>query len=182
MGYAGGTTPRPTYHRLGDHTETIQIDYDPKQISYEELLEVFWRNHRPTTPPWSRQYMSIVFYHDEKQRRAADVSKARWAASWGKVYTDIRPAAEFYVAEDYHQKYRLRADRLLQAEFGAMYPDPADLRDSTAAARVNGYMGGCAGQAMLERDIDRLGLSAEAQSRLRDYVRTRGRPGRPRAA
>ena len=63
VGYAGGTTNNPTYRALGDHAETIQVDYDPTQISYEELLEAFWTSHSPTSRPWSRQYASIIFYH-----------------------------------------------------------------------------------------------------------------------
>jgi peptide-methionine (S)-S-oxide reductase len=61
----------PTYHSLGDHSETIQIEYDPEQISYEELLDIFWSAHNPTARPWSRQYASFVFYHDETQRELA---------------------------------------------------------------------------------------------------------------
>lgn len=65
VGYAGGSKENPTYYSLGDHSETIQIDYDPTQISYGQLLEVFWNSHNPTYEPWSRQYMSIIFYHSE---------------------------------------------------------------------------------------------------------------------
>jgi len=58
VGYAGGSTSSPTYRNIGDHTETIQIDYNPKEISHEELLDVFWRSHSPEVKSWSRQYMS----------------------------------------------------------------------------------------------------------------------------
>jgi len=66
VGYTGGSTKNPTYHSLGDHTETVQIDYDPTQISFEELLDVFWDSHRPTQRAWSRQYMAAVFFHNER--------------------------------------------------------------------------------------------------------------------
>ena len=77
VGYAGGTKDNPTYHNLGSHSETIQIDYDPVQISYEELLRVFWDSHLPIFPPFSQQYKSAIFYHDENQQRLAEESKVR---------------------------------------------------------------------------------------------------------
>ena len=101
VGYAGGTMKNPTYHNLGDHTETIQIDYDPTQISYEELLDVFWDSHNPTSRPWSRQYMSIVFYHDEEQKRSAIETRDREGSRReGVIFTEIVPASQFYLAED----------------------------------------------------------------------------------
>jgi peptide methionine sulfoxide reductase MsrA len=76
VGYAGGTKANPTYYRLGDHSETIQIDYDPAVISYEQLLDLFWSWHRPDRPAHSTQYASRVFYHSETQRALAEASKA----------------------------------------------------------------------------------------------------------
>jgi len=143
VGYAGGTTESPTYHNLGDHTETIQIDYDPTQISYEQLLEIYWDSHNPTAQPWSRQYMSIVFYHNSEQRELAMETKQLEEVSPGRqVYTEIIPFTEFYLAEDYHQKYYLQQVPELMEELSAIYPTFADFIDSTAVARINGYVGG----------------------------------------
>ena len=143
VGYAGGTTESPTYHNLGDYTETIQIDYDPTLISYEQLLEAFWDSHNPTVRPWSKQYMSIVFYHNSEQRELAMETKQREEASSGRqVYTEIIPFSEFYLAEDYHQKYHLQQVPELMEELAAIYPNFADFIDSTAVARINGYVGG----------------------------------------
>ncbi|MGB6873871.1 MAG: peptide-methionine (S)-S-oxide reductase, partial [Dehalococcoidia bacterium] len=143
VGYAGGTTESPTYHNLGDHTETIQIDYDPTQISYEQLLDIYWDSHNPTVRPWSKQYMSIVFYHNSEQRELAMETKQREEASSGRqVYTEIIPFFEFYLAEDYHQKYHLQQVPELMEELAAIYPNFADFIDSTAVARINGYVGG----------------------------------------
>ena len=90
VGYAGGSTNNPTYYNLGNHSETIQIDYDTTRISYEELLEVFWDNQNPTTQPWSRQYMSIIFYHNEDQRSVALASLQRKEASLGQeILTEV---------------------------------------------------------------------------------------------
>jgi peptide-methionine (S)-S-oxide reductase len=163
VGYAGGTTKSPTYHNLGDHTETIQIDYDPTQISYEELLDVFWDSHNPTARPWSRQYMSIVFYHDEEQKRLAmETRDCESSRREGVIFTEIVPASQFYLAEDYHQKYRLRQVPEVEQVFRVIYPNDGDFVNSTAAARVNGYLGGYGTFEALERELESLDLSAEA--------------------
>jgi len=174
VGYTGGTTEDPTYHNLGDHTETVQVDYDPTRVSYAELLDVFWSSHNPTVGAWSRQYASIVFYHDEEQRRLAVETKEREAARLGApVQTEIVPAAEFYLAEGYHQKYRLQQSRALVEEFRRIYPDDGSFIDSTAAARVNGYLGGHGTLEALDAELDDLGLSPEASRKLREIVAAR---------
>ncbi|EGK07441.1 peptide-methionine (S)-S-oxide reductase [Desmospora sp. 8437] len=117
VGYMGGTTENPTYEdvctdRTG-HAEVVDLEYDPSQITYEELLRVFWENHNPTTlnrqgPDIGTQYRSVIFYHSPEQKEAAEKSKQELAAS-GKwkdpVVTQIVPAAPFYRAEEYHQRY-----------------------------------------------------------------------------
>ncbi len=167
MGYAGGEKENPTYRDLGDHAETLQIDYDPDVISYEDLLRVFWKHHDPTRASWSRQYMSAVFYHDEDQKRMASETKARTAEQTGrKIHTEILPAETFYRAEDYHQKYRLRQDRILMREFNRIYSTGRAFTDSTAAARINGYLGGHRTRKRLASEIDRLGLSPKGEDHL----------------
>jgi peptide-methionine (S)-S-oxide reductase len=117
VGYAGGTVPKPNYRTVCSgktgHAEVVQVEYDPARVSFEQLLEVFWQIHDPTTlnrqgPDVGTQYRSIVFYSDEHERKAAEESKRRLAQS-GKlgrpVVTQIVPAAEFYRAEEYHQRY-----------------------------------------------------------------------------
>ena len=167
VGYAGGSSDNPTYHNLGDHAETVQVEYDPTRASYQELLALFWSGHDPTRPPASRQYASIIFYHDEEQRRLAQESKEQYQARCGcRVYTEILPLTSFYPAEGYHQKYRLRQSQLFMSEFAALYPDPADFVNSTAAARVNGYLGGEGTLAWFEAVADDLGLSPAARAKL----------------
>jgi peptide-methionine (S)-S-oxide reductase len=171
VGYAGGTKANPTYRSLGDHTETIQIDYDPAQISYGELLDLFWSSHAPTSRPWSPQYASIIFYHDEDQKRLAEETREREAAKYGEqVFTAIEPFSVFYLAEDYHQKYRLQGVPELAAELLAIYPDADDFVNSTAAARLNGYIGGNGTLAILQTEIDDLGLSAGGREHLLKIV------------
>jgi methionine-S-sulfoxide reductase len=109
VGYAGGSKGNPTYHSLGDHSETIEIDYDPTVIPYRALLDVFWRSHSPTIRSWSRQYASIIFYHSEEQKRMAEESRTMTASRLhGAVATEIVPYTGFTLAEDYHQKHALQ--------------------------------------------------------------------------
>jgi peptide-methionine (S)-S-oxide reductase len=174
VGYAGGTKKAPTYHSLGDHTETIQLDYDPSQISYRDLLDIFWRNHNPSSRAWSKQYMAAVFYHDDEQKKLAEESRAHEASKRkGEIQTQILPFTTFYRAEDYHQKYQLRREKNLLKEFERMYPADGDLVDSTAAARVNGYLGGYGTSADLQTDLSRLGLSTEGSRYLLRIVEYR---------
>jgi peptide-methionine (S)-S-oxide reductase len=167
VGYAGGTKENPTYRDLGDHAETIQIDYDPTVVSYEELLGVFWSSHSPTARSWSRQYMSIVFYHNDEQRRLAMETRDREAARvGGEIYTEILPASEFVLAEAYHQKYQLRQVPDLMGEFRTIYPGDDDFVASTAVARVNGYLGGNGTCEGLREQVNSLGLSEAGSEKL----------------
>jgi peptide-methionine (S)-S-oxide reductase len=170
VGYTGGTTADPTYHRLGDHTESIEVDYDPAVVGYEELLDLFWLSHTPRSPLHSRQYRSAIFYRTDEERIAAEASRERVAARVGQVFTDIEPFDRFYRAEDYHQKYSLRSRHSIMSEFRAMYPDDHAFVDSTAAARVNGWLGGCRDPSQIDRDLPRVGLSREAQAEVRRIV------------
>ena len=116
-GYTGGTKEDPTYKEVSagvtGHVEAVQVLYDPSKVSYEKLLDVFWRHVDPTDPSGQfvdrgSQYHSAIFYHNDEQKRLAEESKARLDSS-GKfdrpVVTEILPAGPFYVAEDYHQDY-----------------------------------------------------------------------------
>ena len=94
---------------MGDHAESIQIDFDPEKISYKELLEIFWSSHNPVRRAWSRQYMSAIFYHSEEQRAFAEQTMEQESIKRNrKIYTEIAPLTKFYLAEDYHQKYYLQ--------------------------------------------------------------------------
>jgi len=115
VGYLGGTLANPTYRdvctgRTG-HAEVVQVTYDPAEVSYDKLLDVFWENHNPTTlnrqgPDVGTQYRSAIFYHTPEQKRAAEGSKARASGRFrNPVVTEITAASTFYPAEDYHQRY-----------------------------------------------------------------------------
>ena len=171
VGYAGGSTDNPTYYKLGDHTETVQIDYDPTRITYEELLDVFWNSHNAARQPISVQYKSAIFYHDEEQKQLALDSKARREAEKDTtILTEIIPYTGFHLAEDYHQKYYLTNVPDLLEELTAVYPDINNFVNSTAVARVNGYIGRNGSLEDLEREIDSYGLSSSAKQRLLDMA------------
>ena len=180
MGYAGGTTDNPSYYNIGDHSETVQIEYDPKQISYHDLLEIFWAAYDPLVYNAPRQYMSIIFYYDDAQKQLALETKAlEEAKSQEKIWTEIVPATSFYLAEDYHQKNYLRKIPLLAGEFEAIYPDINDFVNSTAVARVNGYAVGLGTQATLEEELDSLGLSPAGKAKLLELAEGGLRPACP---
>lgn len=168
VGYAGGSKANPTYHDLGDHSETIQVDYDPQQISYTQLLDAFWQGSVPIVPSYMRQYASLILYHNEAQRKLAEESKTREEARTGKkMYTDILPLGTFTLAEDYHQKHSLRGVPGVMEEYEAIYPRLEDLLRSTAVARANGYVVGYGSLAQLEQELSQLGLSEQAQRAVR---------------
>lgn len=111
-GYADSEVENPSYERVSSGSsgaaEAVQLTFDPQKISYEKLLEIFWATHDPTTlnrqgSDVGTQYRSSIFYHDEKQKEAAEKSKT--AQSNSKIVTDIAPLKNFYKAEDYHQNY-----------------------------------------------------------------------------
>ncbi len=167
VGYAGGKKANPTYRSIGDHSETIQIDYDPQQVSYEALLDVFWASHSPTARSWSRQYASVLFVHDAEQRAQAEDSLKREEAKLGrKIFTEIVEYSGFTLAEDYHQKYRLR-NSSIEREYVTVYPDLLDFVNSTAVTRVNGYLSGHGTPEQLKNEIERLGLSDVSKEKLR---------------
>jgi peptide-methionine (S)-S-oxide reductase len=171
VGYAGGTLADPTYRRLGDHSESIEVDYDPSVLAYADLLDVFWTSHDARGASFSTQYRSAVFYRTEEERVEAEASRCRIEAVRGQVSTAIEPLTRFYRAEDYHQKYYLRAARTIMDEFRAMYADDREFVDSTAAARVNGWFGGCGSPIAFEPELGRVGLSDAALEELRARLR-----------
>ncbi len=110
VGYAGGTAEHPTYDDIGDHTETINIEFDPSVISYQKLLDAFVREHDATYKA-KTQYKSIIFYHSDDQKKAAEATLQEVQSHTSRpVVTELRPAGVFTRAEEYHQKY-LRKNR-----------------------------------------------------------------------
>jgi peptide-methionine (S)-S-oxide reductase len=119
VGYAGGLTPNPTYREVctgrTGHAEVVRVTFDPKVVSYESLLKLFWENHDPTQGnrqgnDVGTQYRSAIHFFGPEQKKAAETSLAAYqkvlsAVGYGPITTEIRPAPDFYFAEDYHQQY-----------------------------------------------------------------------------
>ena len=167
VGYTGGRSLDPTYRRMGDHSEALQIDYDPMQLSYEALIVAFFQGHRPTRPAWSRQYRSAIFVHNDEQRAIAEAVRDQVASELGQpIHTAIEGARTFYLAEDYHQKYSLQSQHRLMKALKQSYHDFADIVDSTAAARLNGYVSGYGELAALQAELPSLGLDEKQQQQL----------------
>ncbi|CAG0901105.1 unnamed protein product, partial [Cyprideis torosa] len=134
VGYAGGSKYNPTYYRLGDHTETVEVSYDPNEISYVQLLDIFWKNHDYVTAR-RRQYMSVIFVQDQEQWKLAKES----SSGKGNITTLILPLEVFWDAEGYHQKYYLQGHPWLLSTLNI----PSDqLMNSTLAARLNAAVSG----------------------------------------
>ena len=117
VGYCGGTAPNPTYEMVctgqSGHAEVVQVEFDPSRVSYDKLLETLWEVHDPTTlnrqgPDIGTQYRSVIFFHNEKQETAArdSMQKLQQSGKFSRnIVTEISPAPQLYLAEDYHQKY-----------------------------------------------------------------------------
>ncbi|GLH02887.1 Peptide methionine sulfoxide reductase [Gryllus bimaculatus] len=168
VGYSGGEKPCPTYRSIGDHTESIDIDYNPDEISYSELLNLFWANHDPTlkTKP---QYTSLIFYHDNEQKQIAEESLKEQERLKEGVVTRIIPFKEFYNAEDYHQKYRLQQYPQLMEAIGITKGSTL-LIDSHLAARLNGYVVGFGGVNQFNEEVGKFGLDEKTIEDIRDLV------------
>ncbi len=141
VGYAGGSTPTPTYHQMGNHSETVQLEFEPGKISFSALLDIFWAVHAPFREIYSPQYQSIIFFHNAEQEETATNSKRSQEKLTGqKIFTEIRPFTGFFPAEAYHQKFYLQNTPGLMEVFGEIYPNTAEFTASTAAARLNGLL------------------------------------------
>ncbi len=151
VGYSGGRDPHPTYRDLGDNTESIQIDFDPTLVAYEDLLVQALKLGNFDGESWSKQYRSAVFYHNEHQRKVAQKMGVK----------KLEPAGQFTRAEDYHQKYYLQQSDIYK-DFLTRYPNPRSFTDSTAAARANGIVGGHFDERHLTAILPQLGLSSSS--------------------
>ncbi|MCC7477537.1 peptide-methionine (S)-S-oxide reductase [bacterium] len=178
VGYMGGSKERPTYHSLGDHTESIQIDFDPAKISFEELVRQFFTAHAAYRQPYSVQYRSAIFTSSAQQEAVARRVIAELEQKDGRnLYTAIEPAGTFWLAEDYHQKYYLKNDRVFSRELRRLFGnDEAALIHSTAVARLSGLVGGMAPPSLTAANISQLGLSPEAEKRALEMLSGSIRP------
>lgn len=141
VGYAGGSRPDPSYRALGDHTEVVQVDFDPAAVSYRTLLDYAFDLHSPYSQSGKRQYHNLVLA-TERQREPIDAYLDDTGHDPDRLETRIEPVSDFYPAEEYHQKYDLSGTRWITDAFDAAGYDAAAVRDSPAAAKLNGHVAG----------------------------------------
>lgn len=163
VGFAGGTTPSPTYRKMGDHTETVQIKFNPEQLRYEDVLRHFWRNHYPNRDEYKgRQYISMLHVHSREQEAVVNTVKAEMEEELGEpIETEIVPFTAFAPAEARHQKYYLKHYPKALAQLIDFFPSEELLHDSTFAARLNGFVKGFGNRDALLEEIEGWPLADE---------------------
>ncbi|XP_075733698.1 peptide methionine sulfoxide reductase isoform X2 [Rhipicephalus microplus] len=182
--YAGGSKKDPTYRSLSarededdesDYTEVVRIEYDPRETSFRELLKLFWPNHDPTREHVSREYMSIIFCHNDAQENEAQRSlKENQKNFSAPIVTKILKLEQYHLAEQHHQKYRLQRQTALYKSL--LQSGMKDVTRSHVATRLNGYVSGYGTMAAFDAECNQLGLSSDQI----DAVRALIRKGRPR--
>ncbi|KAL0491363.1 peptide methionine sulfoxide reductase [Acrasis kona] len=161
VGYAGGTKKNPTYRSIGDYTESIQVDYDPEKTTYKELVQVFYDEHSPSRS--SKQYQSAIFYHDDDQKEIALQGKEDFEKRVGSTAVLIQRIGDFYLAEDYHQKFYLRQNSDVLKELNL---DNEALINSPIATRFNCYVSGRGDYEEAKKDVANLNLSEGVSKRI----------------
>jgi len=161
VGYAGGTKADPTYHSLGDHTEVFQLDFDPDVVSYTHLLDHVFRSHDPRSQTRKTQYQNVVLTETAAQQNALEEFLQTRGLPTDAIDTRVEQLSQFYLAEDYHQKYTLRSKRVFMNAFEELEYDETRLRESPAAAKLNGYASGHDSTAVYELTHDRAAKSSD---------------------
>ncbi|MCK9857507.1 peptide-methionine (S)-S-oxide reductase [Paenibacillus sp. ATY16] len=155
VGFAGGTTAEPSYRSMGDHTETVELQFDAALVSYDELLELFWNNHNPYNINGykDRQYQSLLLYRDDEQAEAFRRIKSRMEETKGILSTELSPFNAFYPAESRHQKYYLKRFPDAVEKLMSLYLSEEELERSTLAARLNGVAKGFLNLERLQNEM-----------------------------
>ena len=147
---------------MGNHTEALQIDFDPQQISFEDVINLVWKSHNPVGMRRGSQYKSAIWFSDDEQLKIIESTMEPLVQRFGQeLTTEVLPFEKFYNAEDYHQKYSLQHHNPVMDSFRQMYPVFDDFNRSTAAARLNGFASGYGSKAMLEAEKSLYGFDEE---------------------
>lgn len=164
VGFSGGTTPDPSYSNIGDHVETVEVTYDPKKVSYRELLDHFWAHHNARAKPIFRQYASAIFCETREEEKAAKAERAalQKKTETDKLLTAVLPFKAFYPASDHHQKYYLQQDKAL---FKALQDQHLAL-NSVLATKLNSVAGDDGDRAQLADSLSELGIEPDVQAEL----------------
>lgn len=168
VGYAGGTILNPVYRQMGDHTETVQIDFDPAVLPYEEVLRHFWENHYPNRDGYKgRQYISLLRFHSSQQQEAIARIKEEMERRLGEdIETEIAPYRNFTLAEERHQKYYLKRYPRILEQLAPNYTGAQGLQNSIFAARLNGFAKGFGNREKLKEEIMDWNISEESRHAL----------------
>lgn len=174
VGFAGGTSPKPTYRHMGDHTETVEIDFDPTIISYEEILRKFWQNHYPNRGNYKgRQYISMLRYRSGQQKEAIKKVRKEMERNLGEaIETEIAEYENFTMADERHQKYYLKRYPNTLQQLQDLFPKPELLIDSTFAARLNGFVKGYGKLRLLKNEIALWNIDEEDREVLLNKLET----------
>lgn len=172
-GYAGGTAPAPTYRRMGDHSETVQIEYDTEIVTIERLLHLFWDSHNPDNinDYKGRQYKSLLIYRADNQSVSAQaVLRQRRSLGKAEPDTEIVPYTAFYPAEERHQKYYLKRYPQAVEAIVPLFATDDEAMDSTLAARLNGLAKGHTNLSRIKEEIGQWKLGSEERERIAQAV------------
>lgn len=174
VGFSGGASAYPTYRDMGDHTETVELTFDPAIVSYDELLTTFWKNHKPVNinDYKGRQYQSLLLYRDERQAETFRTIKNRFERELGALDTELAPFRTFYKAEPRHQKYYLKRYPDAVAKLSTIYSSEEELERATLAARLNGVAKGFLNMERLRHEMQQWPMSASELAAQLALVRT----------
>ncbi|KAK0394688.1 hypothetical protein QR680_000875 [Steinernema hermaphroditum] len=173
VGYAGGSSAAPTYKSIGDHTEITEVIFDDSIVSYAAILDWFFSHHDPTVHR-KKQYRSGILYVNDEQKKLAEeaLEKARKNFT-SELETYIQPFAEFYVAEDYHQKYWLRCQKDIHEQ---LQLSDQELIDSPLAAKVNAFLAGYSNFDVLKSLQKEYNLNEALAAHIEDIAKRGGDP------
>ncbi|QKS71611.1 peptide-methionine (S)-S-oxide reductase [Paenalkalicoccus suaedae] len=155
VGYAGGNAENPTYKEMGDHSETLQIDIDPSIITGEEVLDLFWDLHSGKQHGYrDRQYRSVLLYENNRQKEIAIERMKKWEKKKGHlIETEIAPLTSFTLAEDYHQKYRLKRYKKVTLSLLECFKTHEAFNHAMLTARLNGLASGVGTKAGIIKEL-----------------------------
>ncbi|WP_417899744.1 peptide-methionine (S)-S-oxide reductase MsrA [Bacillus sp. CSS-39] len=172
VGYAGGTTPDPTYRQMADHTECLEIDFDPEVIGFEDIVQHFWSSHNPNRGNYKgRQYLSILLFHDAEQKEMIERVKDSLEKSMeDKIETEIASYRGFTLAEERHQKYYLKRYPKAMDRLMSYYGTHEQLVNATLVARLNSFVKGYGTLADLKEEMAGWNLSGEARGELVELI------------
>lgn len=164
---------QPTYKQIGDHTETVEIDFNPAIISYGEILELFWKGHHPNRKNYKgRQYMSLLLYHDKQQKNAIEQKKTALEKELHKeIQTEVSTYRGFTLAEERHQKYFLKRYPDAIKQLTELYPSFTAFNDATLTARLNSFVRGLGTMAGIKNEISQWPVSRQEKEILLESVR-----------